>query len=239
MKYKQRLIFLLTVLIVSLFLSCKTDNDKKKQQSDLMWNLSIDTENSFIKDAVKEINEVKGETLVVSRYNSPKTKEAVIDFFNKYTKNRKISEVILEYSIKYEVPPTLAFALSYSESNFDPSATNQNSNSIDRGLFQLNSNTFTDLSHDEFFDIKVNAANGIKFIKWCLDTGENEVSALAMYNAGSGRVSGRGTPKMTLDYISKVLDFRNRLIDEFNSEMSSYARINPQSVKLVKDITKH
>ncbi len=35
-----------------------------------------------------------------------------------------------------------------------------------------------------------------------------------MYNAGSGRVTGNGTPKMTLDYISKILDYKKG-IDSF------------------------
>jgi hypothetical protein len=32
-----------------------------------------------------------------------------------------------------------------------------------------------------------------------------------MYNAGRRRVNERGTPKMTLDYIAKVLDYRERI----------------------------
>ena len=226
---------LLTFLVV--LLSCKTDHTKKTDVDYLFWNASLKTENSFIKEAVKELNSVKGESLIIDRYLAPNTTEDVISFFNKYTKNREISEAILKYSIKYDVPPSLSFALSKTESNFNPIAVNMNSTSIDRGLFQLNSKTFTNLSLDDFFDVSTNSEKGINFIKWCLDTGKNEVSALAMYNAGSGRVSGRGTPKMTLDYISKVLDYRSKLLSEFNLEMSSFARINPKSVKLVKDVT--
>ncbi|WP_187759653.1 transglycosylase SLT domain-containing protein [Thiospirochaeta perfilievii] len=228
-----------TLILTLLFIlvGCKTDHIKKKDVEYLFWNASLKTENSFIKEAVKELNDEKGETLIVNRYNSPQTQEEVIDFFTGYTGNRDIAQAILKYSIKYDVPPSLAFALSKAESSFNPKAINRNSTSIDRGLFQLNSTTFSDLTLEEFFDIDTNSAKGIKFIRWCLDTGKNEVSALAMYNAGSGRVSGRGTPKMTLDYISKVLDYRGVLLDEFNLEMSSFARINPKSVKLVKDVT--
>ena len=35
-----------------------------------------------------------------------------------------------------------------------------------------------------------------------------------MYNAGSGRVTGNGTPKMTLDYIARIIDYRDD-IDAF------------------------
>lgn len=227
---------LLMVLSLTVF-GCKTDHTKKKDVDYLFWNASLKTENSFIKEAVKVLGDVKGETLIVNRYNAPQTREEVINFFSEYTSNREVAEAILKYSIQYDVPPSLAFALSRAESNFNPEAINKNSRSTDRGLFQLNSSTFPELSLEEFFNIDTNSANGVKFIRWCLDTGKNEVSALAMYNAGSGRVSGRGTPKMTLDYISKVLSYRGELLSEFNLEMSSFARINPRSVKLVKDVT--
>lgn len=228
---------IIIITVIPFVFSCKTDQSNKKDVDYLFWNASLKTENSFIKEAVKELNNVKGESLIVNKYNSPQTRDEVIDFFTKYTNNRIVTETILTYSIKYEVPPTLAFALSNAESSFNPNAVNSNRSSTDRGLFQLNSNTFKELTIEQFFDIETNSAKGIKFIRWCLDTGKNEVSALAMYNAGSGRVSGGGTPKMTLDYISKVLNFRTELVDEFNSEMSLFARINPQSIKLVKDVT--
>ena len=233
-KHRQTVVF---ILMLSFLFGCKTDHANKKDTEDLFWNASLKTENSFIKEAVKELNDVKGESLIVDKYNSPQTRAEVINFFTNYTGNSEISETILEYSIEYDVPPTLSFALSYAESSFNPYAINRNRTSIDRGLFQLNSNTFTDMTLEDFYDIDTNASAGIKFIRWCLDTGKNEVSALAMYNAGSGRVSGGGTPKMTLDYISKILTFRGELIDEFNSEMNLFARINPRSIKLVKDVT--
>ncbi len=227
---------IIVVLSVAVF-GCKTDHTKKKDVDYLFWNASLKTENSFIKEAVKELTNVKGETLIINRYNSPQTRDEVVDFFSEYTGSDEVAETILKYSVKYDVPPSLAFALSNTESNFNPKAVNKNSRSIDRGLFQLNSKSFPDLTLEEFFDIDTNSAKGIQFIRWCLDTGKNEVSALAMYNAGSGRVSGRGTPKMTLDYISKVLAYRAEMLSEFNLEMSSFARINPHTVKLVKDVT--
>ena len=225
------------ILMLTFLYGCKTDQSNKKDSDDLFINASLETENSFIKEAVKELNNVKGESLIVNKYNSPQTRSEVINFFTSYTGNSEIAETILKYSIEYDVPPTLAFALSHAESSFNPYAINRNRTSIDRGLFQLNSNTFTDMTLDDFYNIDTNVSEGIKFIRWCLDTGKNEVSALAMYNAGSGRVSGGGTPKMTLDYISKVLSFRGELVDEFNSEMNLFSRINPRSIKLVKDVT--
>ncbi len=234
---KKQIVKLSILALLSLTISCKTDHSKKKDAEYLFWNASLKTENNFIKQAVREINEEKGESLVVERYNSPQTKEEVLNFFAEYTGNMEIAKSILHYSVKYDVPPTLSFALSKAESSFNPKAVNKNRASIDRGLFQLNSSTFPKLTNSDFFDIDTNSAYGIEFIRWCLDTGTNEVSALAMYNAGSGRVSGRGTPRQTLNYISKVLANRESLLDDFNSEMNSLFRIDAQSSKLVKDIT--
>ncbi len=237
MKCKELIFITIITLFIFSILGCKTDRTKKKDETLVFWNAAYKTENSFIQEAVKSLDSPQGETLIIDKYNSPQTRNDVISFFENYTKDRFIAETILKYSIKYDVPPTLAFALSNTESSFNPLAVNKNSSSIDRGLFQLNSSSFPDLSLEEFFDIDVNSSKGIKFIRWCLDTGKNEVSALAMYNAGSGRVSGRGTPKMTLDYISKVLDYRSDLLTKFNTEMNSIAKINPKGVKLVKDVT--
>ena len=225
------------VILSIVLLGCKTDHSKKRDVEYLFWNASIQTENSYIKQAVREINGLKGESLVVERYNSPQSREQVVKFFTKYTGDRKIAEVILKYSIKYDVPPTLAFALSRTESGFNPRAINKNRVSVDRGLFQLNSSTFPNIAQNDFFNIETNSAKGIKFIRWCLDTGKNEVSALAIYNAGSGRVSGRGTPRMTLDYISKVLTYRTELLSDFNLAMNDFFRIDTFSTKLVKDVT--
>ena len=225
-------------VLIMVMLGCKTDHSKKKDVEYLFWNASIKTENDFIKEAVKEINQVKGESLVVEKYNSPQSRDQVINFFTKYTGDREIAETILDYSVKYSVPPTLAFALSKAESGFNPKAINRNKITVDRGLFQLNSSTFPEMTPEEFYNIEKNSSKGIKYIRWCLDSGRNEVSALAIYNAGSGRVSGRGTPKMTLNYISKVLGYRTELLNEFYSEVDTFFRIDAYSSKFVKDITK-
>ena len=49
-------------------------------------------------------------------------------------------------------------------------------------------------------------------LRFCLDTGGSEIAALAMYNAGTGRVNSTGTPRSTLDYVNRILE--NRLTIE-------------------------
>ncbi len=143
--------------------------------------------------------------------DDPKAREAAVHFFEELAGSKQLAHIILEQTAEHQVPAPLAFALVWAESSFDPRAVNQNRSSVDRGLFQLNSRSFPELEEAEFFDPETNARNGVAYLSECLDDGENEIVALAMYNAGRRRVNERGTPKMTLDYISKVLDYRERI----------------------------
>lgn len=144
-------------------------------------------------------------------YRRPESREAIIDFYTTVTAKREIAELILHYADLHEVPASLAFSLAYAESRFVPTAINRNSSSVDRGLFQLNSRSFPKMSEAEFYDPRINTDTGIGYLRYCLDVGENSVVALAMYNAGRTRVTEQGAPKMTLDYIAKILDFQEDL----------------------------
>jgi hypothetical protein len=55
-------------------------------------------------------------------------------------------------------------------------------------------------------------------LRWCLDTVNTEVAALAMYNAGSKRVTTGATPKQSLDHASRILEFRRGIDDLFRTE---------------------
>jgi hypothetical protein len=74
-----------------------------------------------------------------------------------------------------------------------------------------------------FFNPETNAYYGMSHLRYCLDTGGTEIAALAMYNAGSSRVHNSGTPKTTLDYVSRILDNRReieRLFFEWESQFN-------------------
>ncbi len=143
--------------------------------------------------------------------DEPRLREAAVYFFEELAGSRELAHIVLREAEKYGVPAPLAFALVWKESSFNPYAVNENSSSIDRGLFQLNSRSFPDLSEEEFFDPGINARHGLAYLSRCLKDGGNEVVALAMYNAGRTRVTQRGTPKMTLDYIARVLEYEERI----------------------------
>ena len=156
---------------------------------------------------------------VLEYYRNLEYRQWVIEFFKDICPEHEIAQAILNYADEFDVPVALAFALGWEESNFVPTAVNRNNlnGSVDRGLFQLNNRSFPHLETTEFFDVNTNARYGISHLRQCLDTGGSEISALAMYNAGAGRVSNTGAPKVTLDYISRILENRSRLESLFHS----------------------
>ena len=102
-------------------------------------------------------------------------------------------KLVLRNAYENDVPFGLAFSLMWAESRFDPEAYNRNAVSIDRGLFQLNSESFPQLSRDDFYDIETNVSNGVSYLRYCLNLGENEIVALAIYNAGPRQGKRKGS----------------------------------------------
>lgn len=156
---------------------------------------------------------------IMDFYSNPATKPLVLAFFEKLSGSSLIAERILEECLEYKVAPALAFALAYEESSFDPKAYNRNSDSVDRGIFQLNSLSFPKLEVNDFYDIPTNVRLGIAHLALCLKQGGNDVAALAIYNAGFGKVSKGGTPRRTLDYIDSIAAKRKRLEALFEAQV--------------------
>ena len=154
-----------------------------------------------------------------SYYQHSSTKAKVVDFFTSMTNSKSVAIAILDNAAKHGVSAGLAFAIAYEESRFDPKALRTNQYSVDRGLFQLNSTTFPDMSEAQAFDPAYNAKEGVNFFKHILETSGNEVSALAMYNAGRTRVSQKGAPIITLNYISRILNYERNIDKLFTAKV--------------------
>ena len=114
---------------------------------------------------------------------------------------------IQKISKSYGIETTLLLAIMRIESGFNPRAINHNKNgSIDRGLCQLNSNTFPNLKVKDFYNAEVNIKHGVGFLDWCLKKSKkNTVKALAFYNAGIGAVKKQKVGERTLNYINLVM----------------------------------
>lgn len=152
-------------------------------------------------------------------YRNPQTRDQVISFYTTLAGSAELARIITNVANRYNVPLSLAFALAWKESKFVPTAVNYNGNSVDRGLYQLNSLSFPGITAREFFDPTTNAEKGLGYLSQCLKTGGNEVVGLAMYNAGMSRVYQDGTPRVTLDYISTILKYQDAVITEFHDTL--------------------
>jgi hypothetical protein len=158
---------------------------------------------------------------VLEYYRNFEYKEWVIEFFTVICSSSEIARAILDSSDEFNIPPALAFALCWEESRFNPNAVNrQNRNgSVDRGLFQLNNKSFPYLDITTFYNISSNVRYGLGHLRHCLNSSSSEVSALAMYNAGTGRVKSTGAPEVTLNYTNRILENRRKIESHFHSKL--------------------
>ena len=156
-------------------------------------------------------------------YRQQISRVAVEWFYLQITGNKEVTQAILSEAEKNNIPLSLAFALAYTESGYRTNAINKNTNlSIDRGLFQLNSNSFPELTEEDFFDPFISAKYGMSHLKFCLNYAGNEVSALAMYNAGTNRVRSNKTPQTTLNYVGKIMSYQKMLDQLFSEQVTAY-----------------
>jgi hypothetical protein len=155
----------------------------------------------------------------------PESRGRVVDFFTELCNSARIAEAVLTSAEEFDIPPSLAFALCWQESEFYPQAyngTNLNG-SVDRGLFQLNNLSFPYLKVAEFYDPKVNVYHAMKHLRVCIDiSGGSEITALAVYNAGANRVRNTGAPMRTLSYINNIQENRIRIENRFLEWESIY-----------------
>lgn len=189
-----------------------SDNEKDSSYQNYIEEVAFDRANSNVSDDG------------LYYFRQTMSRDAVEWFYFQITGNRDVARAILLEADKNDIPVSLAFALAFTESGFNVKAVNNNNSnsSIDRGLFQLNSNTFPKLSEADFFDPYTSARHGIAHLKFCLSCGGNEISALAMYNAGTTRVRSNSTPQTTLNYIGKIISYKNMLDKLFAEEVVAY-----------------
>ncbi|MDC7231994.1 MAG: transglycosylase SLT domain-containing protein [Spirochaetales bacterium] len=223
MKLLKSALPILMAIVLSGCLSQKPSESEREELSNAQYE-------SYLRHAVFG-------TMNMETEDPATTRERHLEYFAIVSGSYEIAKLIYDEAVKYNIEPELVFALVFNESSFNPRAVNQNSNSIDRGLFQLNSRSFPNLREEDFFKPEINVPLGVAYLRYCLDMGGNEVTALAMYNAGPNRVKDSRTPRMTLDYIHKIQDYKLSLEQgiipaEFNPPV-----IPVPSSKSVKNIT--
>ena len=157
-------------------------------------------------------------------YRIELTRTLVQRFYTQVTADVEITDAILSAADNNDISLPLAFSLAWAESSFQARALNYNADSVDRGLYQLNSRTFPNLKVEQFYNPQTNADYGLAHFRYCIEVGKNEVVALAMYNAGVNRVR-RGTPYSTLHYVAKILDNERTLLESFEQMLADKGEI--------------
>lgn len=152
---------------------------------------------------------------ILALYREDLSHEAVFAYFTERTGSQEIAGTILYHAEREGIPISLAFSLAAIESGYNPNAQGRNVGSVDRGLFQLNSNTFPQLSEDDFFDPDTNARYGMRHLVYCFSHTDEPATALAIYNAGLGRVIRGQTPESTKRYVERILRYRAALESDF------------------------
>jgi len=206
---KRKIIFILLLSALPILLTCTQFSGTEVDRPELGHIEDLELIRSKQFETTITIDKNKDVSLALIR-NSV-ARDHVMDFLTALTGDPVVTEAIIQPALETNVSLSTAFALAWVESRFTRDVVSRNYSSIDRGLFQLNSKSFPGLTEAEFFDPYTNARYGIEYLQWCIDHGGNEIVALAMYNAGKGRVEKGGTPRITLDYISLILDYKQNL----------------------------
>ncbi len=133
------------------------------------------------------------------------------EYYARLTQDRTVALAILETCDSLDLDPSLGFAMAWNESHFNPRAVGHNVSTVDRGLFQLNSATFSGLDRRTVFDPKSNAVHGLTFYKMAFDKLGTEEKALGYYNSGIGMITKKPYPRSTQAYIKKVLSDRAQM----------------------------
>jgi hypothetical protein len=173
---------------------------------------------------------------ILDYYRKESSRSEVLAFFSALVRSEAIAAAILTNADAFDIPPSLAFALCWGESRFNPLAVNRanRNQTVDRGLFQLNGDSFPRLREADFFNPTINAYYGMAHLRWCLDSGGSDVAGLAMYNAGTNRVNAGTTPRHTLDHVSRILAFRRGIEGLFQAEYVQRAPHLQREIRISK-----
>jgi soluble lytic murein transglycosylase-like protein len=219
---RSNILIIIAITTYCLVSSCGDNSEKANPEVLRLASMSEVDVSGYLHD-------LGSRDLIAPFLQSASTRQEVLMFFSSLARSEKVAGAILDNAERNGIRTSLAFALALEESRFQPNAVNDNGDSIDRGLFQLNSKSFPNLTAKEVFDPETNARFGLAHLRYCLNEAGNDVTGLAMYNAGNGRVGRGATPKRTLDYVSHVIAYEGNIMDLFEAKVASKTK-RPASV---------
>jgi soluble lytic murein transglycosylase len=143
-------------------------------------------------------------------------------------------DVIRQQAAEKELDPALIAAVIYAESRF----RDQESRAGARGLMQITPETAdaiarlsggTEFVTGDLSNPEINISYGSYYLRHLLDRyGQNEVAALAAYNAGTGNVDRWGGAELELEaigfpetraYVQEVLEKRQEYRDKYAADL--------------------
>jgi soluble lytic murein transglycosylase len=143
-------------------------------------------------------------------------------------------DIIRQQAAQKNVPPDLIAAVIYTESRF----RDQTSHAGARGLMQITPSTAQlieklsggqTFNFDDLSDPDINIRYGTFYLHYLIQKfGENEIAALAAYNAGETNVASWGGSSLRLDdipfpetrdYVENVLDKRDEYARHYRHEL--------------------
>ncbi|MGA8217019.1 MAG: lytic transglycosylase domain-containing protein [Solirubrobacterales bacterium] len=143
-------------------------------------------------------------------------------------------DIIRQQAAEKDVPPDLIAAVIYSESRF----RDQTSHAGARGLMQITPSTARVIESlsggqtfkfDDLSDPDINIRYGTFYLHYLLQKfGDNEIAALAAYNAGETNVAAWGGSNLSLDdipfpetrnYVENVLEKRDEYARHYRHEL--------------------
>jgi soluble lytic murein transglycosylase len=156
------------------------------------------------------------------------------DVIQELTLPLRHEDIIRQQAREKQVDASLIAAVIYAESRF----RDQTSHAGARGLMQITPATANEIERlsggttfklTDLADPDINIRYGTFYLRELLDLyDQNEVAALAAYNAGPTQVGQWGGPDLTLDaipleetqgYVADVLDKRQDYRDEYGREL--------------------
>lgn len=177
--------------------------DKIVEVEKIVYIDKIEYKNINIFTTGLNINKIVG----FYRDNYPAEYEKILLFYDTYTKSREITTTIINYSLEYNNPIHLMFALAKRESGFDPKKESRNPDKTwDRGLFQLNSGSRKLWKRTDYFDIARNTKDASGQMQWLISKYKDEL-ALAAYNAGYYSIERKDLPYTTALHVFEIKEF--------------------------------
>jgi hypothetical protein len=89
----------------------------------------------------------------------------VLDMYGYLSRDRDLTNEIINHALRYDIPINLLFAVISVESDFKTDLVVQNQNgTADYGIMQCNSNTFSRYNREELLDLRTNLRLGCEYL---------------------------------------------------------------------------